>query len=45
MASKFESPATNNLESKNEIKGDGQKCPSYTSVVVSLTIARCGIAK
>jgi hypothetical protein len=30
---------------KDKIKSDGQECPSYMSVVVFLTIARCRIAK
>jgi hypothetical protein len=33
------------LVGKSKLKGDGQECPPYPNVVVSLTIARCYIAE
>jgi|HubBroStandDraft_6_1064221.scaffolds.fasta_scaffold173037_2 hypothetical protein len=33
------------LVGKSKVQGDGQECPYYPNVVVSLTIARCYIAE
>jgi len=33
------------VDGKARFKGDGRKCPPYTGVVISLTIARRHIAK